>query len=235
VHTIIGRVNMAGEQIKFKTFEDKIVNYHQKLLQFFKKNEKKTSQQAKTLYKAKRDIINRINNSLDGILAFSQIIGGGLISKSVRKKNYRFSSLTLQNKLADFELAGQKNDVKIHFVKEQREFIQKIFTEDRFNEILSEIFRFNGSFVQPKLNQRENEINPKIKKWEHEKGDSPSKTDLTYYRTVANIFAKKGITEMEKFLDKNSPNDKPIINALESAKSLINEIANNPNRKIAYN
>jgi len=219
---------MVKPTTKFKSFEDKIVDYHQKRLEFFYKGTKKTSQKAKTLYKAKKDIMNRINNSLDAIMAFSQIIDSGMINKQARKK-YAFSSHTLYDKLTEFEIAGKKNPVKIQFVKEQREFMQKLFNTSRMDQILNEIFRFNGVAIRPRHLEKKGKT-----KWEYEEGDSLSQNDLIYYRTISRMLAETGISQIKKFLDKKSPHDKPIINQLDLAVSLINEISYNPERKISH-
>lgn len=219
---------MVKPTTKFKSFEDKIVDYHKKRLEFFYKGTKKTSQKAKTLYKAKKDIMNRINNSLDAIIAFSQIIDSGMINKQARKK-YAFSSHTLHDKLTEFEIAGKKNPLKIQFVKEQREFMQKLFDLNRMNQILTEIFRFNGITIKSRHLEKKGKT-----KWEYEEGDSLSQNDLMYYRTIARALAETGISQIKKFLDKKSPHDKPIIDQLDLAVSLIIEISYNPKRKISY-
>ena len=124
-------------KFKFGSFEEKITDYQIRCLALIKNPDIK---ETRALSKARLDIIKRINVGLDGFLTFSQSIHGSFISKSVRMKNSKFHSDSILKKLSDFELAGQSNEVKIKFIKEQIKFVSNMFTPEKLKLILDELF-----------------------------------------------------------------------------------------------
>jgi len=215
-HTNIGRIIMS----KFKSFEEKIVDYQIRFLKIVKNPQSK--RESKTLYKARLDILKRINVGLDGFLTFSQSINGSFTSKSVRTRNFKFHNDSLSKKLSDFELSGQSNQVKKRFVQEQIKFASDLFTPQKIKQILDEIFLYNKIKIAGKLNKKHNTMNPKITKWEYDEPEKRSQEQTEYYLSIAKILVEKGINEFKKYLDEDSELDKPIISQLESTIAVLN-------------
>lgn len=213
-------MNKKGEKIKkFKSFDDKIIDHHKKLLDYLHSKQKSKSKALlysnyKTIWKSGDDIQQNIIESIDSALGFSQIIDKSFIAKSVRKKD-SFYNHKLHKKISDFQLAGEKNFVKQRFVKEQRDFVMNVFSEKRINQILTEIFQFNRIIVPPKTYEK-NKPGRGKKKFVHEEGDSISDEQREYYSSLATLLIEKGIKELKKYLHEDSQYDKPVILALDN-------------------
>jgi len=216
---------------KFKSFEEKITDYQIRFLDLVKDPKKK--RESKTLYKARLDILKRINVGLDGFLTFSQSINGSFISKSVRTKNFKFHNDTLSKKLSNFELAGQSNQVKKRFVQEQIKFVSDLFTPQKIKQILDEIFIYNKINIDARLNKKHNVMKPNITKWEYDEPEKRSQEQTEYYLSIAKILVEKGINEFKKYLDENSVYDKPVISQLESTIAILNLLSKDKTRTLS--
>ena len=101
---------------KFNSFYDKVVDYQKRKFLIIKNdaemdNEGKYTNEYKALSKAKKDIIDKIQNTLDGALTFTEIISYGNFSKDAREQWSRTRELSKDPKLEDYIFKDEKDEI----------------------------------------------------------------------------------------------------------------------------
>lgn len=165
---------------KYNSFYDKIKDYQKRKLLLEEKAEKKKvageySKEYYALIKAKKDIRDRIEESLDGVLDFSAIVRMGRIKKNNRPQMYEFKRLGTDKELESYDFADE-SDIKKEIEDDMREFIRSIFNEERIERLLVELFP-----------------GEKIEKLEQE--------DIDYRRNIASIMTILSVSELQKHID----------------------------------
>jgi len=173
---------------KFNSFYDKVVNYQKrKLVLTVKKGEKDTkgkfTKEYKTLLKAKKDILDKAKNNLDGTLTFSEIISYGELSKNARKQWSRTLELSENPMLKDYIFKDENNEIKSLLYHQTQEFVMEVFNTKIIKRMLDNVF-FSG-YSKKSLEQIQ-----LITDGEFE----------NYKINIAKEIAKRSINELKKYL-----------------------------------
>ena len=133
---------------KFNSLYDKVADYQKrKLLITTKKREKdkqgKYTKEYKTLLKAKKDIVDKAKNSIDGALTFSEIISYGELSKDARGQWTRTSELSKDPRLTNYIFRDKKEEIKQLLHHQREEFVMDVFNDKIIERLLNNIF-FHG-------------------------------------------------------------------------------------------
>ena len=141
---------------KYNSFYDKIKDYQIRKLQLERNAEKNKmrgeySKEYYALVKAKKDIKDKIKESIEGALVFSEIVresGSSLIRSRGGK---RFQYILEDSDLKKFDLTDDSVEVKEEIADEAKEFIRDTFNEEVIERLLNAIFfdRFLGEKEMP--------------------------------------------------------------------------------------
>lgn len=211
---------------KYNSFYDKIVDYQIRKLRMLKNESKKDgaggfSSEYKTLVKAKKDIKDRITESIDGILLFTEIISTGFYKKKIQEKTSRINPRK-DNELINFRLMDEPVEIRHELIKEYNNFVSDVFNEERIKQIIDMIFEYNRNIVKNKM------INDgkKIVTEEYKLSDY----EAEYMINVARLMVIKSIGELKKYLDPEY--SKYLEEDLARVVEICNLIANKPDKKI---
>ncbi len=173
---------------KFNSFYGKVVNYQtRKLSLTVKKGEKdkngKFTKEYKTLLKAKKDILDKTKNTLDGALTFSEIVSYGELSKKAREQWQRTRELANDPMLEDYIFRDEKDEIKTIVYHQTQEFTMEVFDEKIIERLLNNIF-FSG-YSKKSLEKIQIMTNGKFE---------------NYKIDIAKEMAKRSINELKKHL-----------------------------------
>lgn len=136
------------------------------------------------LNKARKDIKDRIKETLDVALIFSEIIQMGEFAQESRKNDVLpFQRLDQDKKLKKYELTGDEGSVRQEMSEEIKEFSKDVFNEEIIERLLQVIF-YHGYGTSVTSN----------KKFDNEKFRN-------YRLNVAKLLVKKAIEEIIENLD----------------------------------
>ena len=175
---------------KYNLFYDKVVDYHLRLLHMLRnpnKNKYSDNGYSKEYYalnKARKDIKDKIKETLDVALIFSEIIQMGEFAQESRKNDVLpFQRLDQDKSLKKYELTGDEGNVRQEISEEVKEFSKDVFNEEIIERLLRVIFyRGYGTSVTSS------------KKFDNEKFRN-------YRLNVAKLLVKKAIEEIIENLD----------------------------------
>lgn len=129
---------------KFNSFYDKVVDYQKRKLRLLsKKAEKdkkgKYTKEYKTLLKAKKDIVDKAKDTIDGALTFSEVISYGGLSNA-RPQWPTTVKLSKDPKLKNYTFKDEKDEIKAILYHQTEEFVLDIFNEKIIERLLNNIF-----------------------------------------------------------------------------------------------
>jgi len=173
---------------KFNSFYEKVVDYQKrKLILTIKKAEKdkkgKYTKEYKTLLKAKKDILDKTKNTLDGTLTFSEIISYGELSKNAREQWSRTRELSNDSRLKNYIFRDERNEIQAILYHQTQEFVMDVFDEKTVKRLLDNIF-FSG-YSKKSLEKIQIITNAEFE---------------NYKINVAKEMAKRSINELKKYL-----------------------------------
>ena len=175
---------------KYNLFYDKVVDYHLRLLHMLRnpnKNKYSDNGYSKEYYalnKARKDIKDKIKETLDVALIFSEIIQMGEFAQESRKNDVLpFQRLDQDKSLKKYELTGDEGNVRQEISEEVKEFSKDVFNEEIIERLLRVIF-YRGYRTSVTSS----------KKFDNEKFRN-------YRLNVAKLLVKKAIEEIIENLD----------------------------------
>ena len=175
---------------KYNLFYDKVVDYHLRLLRMLRNPNKNKysdngySKEYFALNKARKDIKDRIKETLDVALIFSEIIQMGEFAQESRKNDVLpFQRLDQDKNLKKYEWTGDEGSVRQEISEEVKEFSKDVFNEEIIERLLRVIF-YRGYGTSVISN----------KKFDNEKFRN-------YRLNVAKLLVKKAIEEIIENLD----------------------------------
>lgn len=171
---------------KYNSFYDKVVDYHKrKLLVRTKKTEKdkqgKYTKEYKTLLKAKKDILDKTKDVVDGAITFSELITYGSLSENARSQWIRTKELSKDKNLKSYSFREKKEYVKVLLSDEIQQFVMDVFNDKTMDRFLSTIF-FSG-ISSKQFNESET----------YQRSEN-------YRIIMAKKMIKKGINELKQYL-----------------------------------
>ncbi len=201
---------------KFNSFYEKVVDYQKrKLILTIKKAEKdkkgKYTKEYKTLLKAKKDILDKTKNTLDGTLTFSEIISYGELSKNAREQWSRTRELSNDSKLKNYIFRDERDEIKAILYYQTQEFVMDVFDEKIVKRLLDNIF-FSGYSKKP-LEQIQLTVDEKFE---------------NYKINIAKEMARRSINELKKYLPVEW--NEFLIPKLDEALAICDTINKNPNK-----
>jgi hypothetical protein len=139
---IMARPKRIGK--KYDSFNDKIIDYQIRKTLWTERNSAKKGPDKfqgdyNPLSQLKSEIKNKIEDHLDGALLYSRIIQYGSLPRTPYNDK-PFGDLKNNEEIKNFTLLNKHEKVRKEIEKETQEFISKIFTANRINEILKAIF-----------------------------------------------------------------------------------------------
>ena len=183
---------------KYNLFYDKVVDYHVRLLRMLRDPDKNKysdngySKEYYALNKAKKDIKDRIKETLDVALNFSEIIQMGEFSQESRKHDgLPFQRLDQNKNLKKYELTGDEGSVRQEISEEAKEFSKDVFNEEIIERLLRVIF-YRGYRISLTRRLRSNKM--KLIEFDNEKFRN-------YRLNVAKLLVKKAIEEIKENLE----------------------------------
>lgn len=153
---------------KFNSFYDKVVNYHNRKLLIIKNDAEMDSEgeytkEYKALSKAKKDILDKIKNTLDGALTFTEIISYGSLTKRARQEWPRTQELSKDPNLEDYIFKDEKNEVKQELSNLAQDFVMEAFNEEIIARLVESVFIYE--FSTKYLDGSQREKNAKFKNY----------------------------------------------------------------------
>jgi hypothetical protein len=136
--------------MKYDSFYDKIKDYHIRKLQLTKTTMSKATAEKyhseyNALTKAKKDIRDKVKESIEGALLFSKIFHWALLPDRKDSNNdTTYEEIAKDPKFANYAVALEKDkEIRLDFEKENKKFVRKIFSEYRMEKIFDLIFYNN--------------------------------------------------------------------------------------------
>jgi hypothetical protein len=117
----------------------------------------------KALSKAKKDIIDKIKNTLDGAIAFTEIISLGNLSKYAREQYARTRELSKDPKLENYIFKDEKNEIKQELSNLAQDFVMEAFNEKIISRLVDNIFIYE--FFTKDTDKNQHDKNEKFKNY----------------------------------------------------------------------
>ena len=186
---------ISNKEQKYNQFYEKIKDYQLRKLRMERNpnkikytNDGRYSNEYYALNKAKKDIKDKIKETLDAALVFSEIIQMGEFSKESRKHDFSpFQRLDLDDDFASYELTGDEGNVREEISNGALDFVRDIFNEYIIQRLFNAVF-YHGYSVKIKGNYGIS------KKHDNEKSKN-------YRVAIAKKIVERGIEELKGNLD----------------------------------
>jgi len=172
---------------KFNSFYNKVVDFHNRKLLIIKNDNEmdrdgKYTNEYKVLSKAKKDIIDKTKNILDGAIAFTEIISYGDLSKYAREQYPRTRELSKDPKLKDYIFKDEDNEIKQELSNLAKDFVMKAFNEKILSRLFENIFFYE--FFED-IDRNQNDKNEQFK---------------NYKITIAKKMLKASMNELKRYM-----------------------------------